>query len=44
LLAGGLVFIFDEGVLETVAGAFVADYFAGQDFAKAGEDQFEVLI
>ena len=37
LLAGGFVFIFDECVLKTVAGALVADYFTGEDFAKAGE-------
>jgi hypothetical protein len=37
LFAGGLFAVFDEGVLERVAGAFVADYLAGEDFAEAGE-------
>ena len=38
LFAGGLVFKFDEGVLKTVASAFVADDFAGEDAAEARED------
>jgi hypothetical protein len=38
LFAGCLFAVFDEGILEGVAGAFVADYFAGEDFAEAGED------
>lgn len=38
LFAGGLFGVFDEGVLETVAGTFVTDYFAGEDGAEAAED------
>lgn len=38
LFAGGLVFEFYKGVLERVAGAFVSNYFAGEDFAETGED------
>jgi len=37
LFAGGLFGVFDEGVLEAVSGTLVADYFAGEDFAKAAE-------
>jgi hypothetical protein len=37
LFAGGLFGILDECVLEGVVGAFVADYFAGEDCAEAGE-------
>jgi hypothetical protein len=44
LLAGGLLFVLDKSILETVACAFVANYFARKDFAEAGEDQVEVLI
>ena len=44
LLAGGLIFEFDESVLEAVAGAFVADDFAGENGAEAGEDGLEILV
>lgn len=44
LFTGGLVFVFDECVLETIACAFVADYFAGQDLAETAEYQLEVLV
>lgn len=40
LFAGRLFGVFDEGVLQAVPGALVADYFAGEDFAEAAEYQF----
>lgn len=44
LFAGGLFGVFDEGVLETVPGALVADYFAGEDFPEAAEYQLQVFV
>ena len=44
LLTSGLLFVFDEGVLERVVGALVADNFAGEDLTEAGEDHFEIFI
>lgn len=38
LFAGCLLGIFDEGVLQAVAGPLVADDFAGEDFPKPAED------
>ena len=40
LFARRLFGVFDEGVLQAVPGALIADYFAGEDFAKAAEYQF----
>jgi hypothetical protein len=37
LLAGSLIFIFDERVLKGIVGSLVADYFAREDRAKAAE-------
>lgn len=44
LLARSLVCILNEGVLKTVTSPFVTDDFAGEDSAKAGEDQLKVLV
>ena len=37
LFTGGLFGKLDECVLEGIIGAFVADYFAGEDRPEAGE-------
>lgn len=44
LLTGFLVFELNEGILKTIAGAFVANDFTGEDFAEAAEDQIQVVI
>lgn len=44
LLALRLLFVFDEGVLQTFACAFVTDDLAGKDLAKATENELEILI
>lgn len=44
LLAVLLVFELNEGVLKTILSSFISNNFAGYDFAKATEDQIQILI